>query len=112
MARNVQSSWHPSWQPNKERNMILISTIRKMLQKDQQALVAKLVVKAHTATVGATKIDVPEVTEYFATERQLNDAVLHQAEMLRLVGCEPSKLVFSSFVTANEAAQAIGFNFN
>lgn len=92
--------------------MILISTLRKMIQKDPNAQVARVVIKAFYATLpDGSQLEFKGTTDYFVTDRQANDAVIRNAETIKAMGGNPALLNYMDYVPANEAAKAQGFDF-
>lgn len=92
--------------------MILISTLRKMIQKDPTAVVARVVIKAFYATLpDGSSLEFKGTVEYFATERQANDAFIRNAETIKAMGGNPTHHNFMDYVPANDAAKAQGFDY-
>lgn len=92
--------------------MILIGTLRKMIQKDPAARVARVGIKAFYATLpDGSQMEFKGSVAYFLTDRQANDAVIRNAEIIRTMGGNPALLSFMDYVPANDAAKAQGFDF-
>lgn len=92
--------------------MILISTIRKMLQRNPAATVIQMTVSAHTVTLPGGSVAVPARVEYFATDRQAGEAQYREADTLRSLGLNAADLVRICDVPANVAALAQGFDYS